>query len=388
MTASGQSILVVGGGIGGMSSAIALAQRGFAVDLVEIDPEWGVSGAGITITGPTYRAFAELGLLDQLKKHGFESRGGTRICNGNGNVLMEVPVQALGPGFPPLGGIMRPVLHELLSRETRARGVNVQLGVTIDGWDDEAECVRVSFSDGRQQEYAVVIIADGAYSQNRGRVAPDAPEPHYTGQYCWRLVADRPQEIDRGYIYSADGIFAGLVPTSETQMYMWLLEPRAEKRRIEPGTEHVLLDELMTPFSGLLGQLRDGLGPQSIINVRPLDSVLVPGPWYSGRVILIGDAAHSTTPHLASGAGIAVEDAVVLATLFGEACSLEQKLARFMEIRWERCRDVVESSVAIGAMQQSVGASPQALGALVGAAGRRLDRDIWAEPVKSSAGSV
>ncbi len=377
--------LVVGGGIAGMSAAIALARAGCAVDLVEIDPDWRVYGAGITITGATYCAFAELGLLGELQGRGFGSRGGTRLCAADGAPIADIAAAPLRPGLPPIGGIMRPVLHEILSRTTRAAGVGVCLGVTVQGWSETAAGIEVTLSDGTVRDHAALIIADGAFSPGRAALFPDCPAPAYTGQYCWRLVAERPPEIDRAHIYTAPPIFAGLVPTSETAMYMWLLEPRAEKARIEAGSEPAALRRIMAPFGGLLGRLRGGLTANSIINVRPLEAVLVPRPWHRGRAILIGDAAHATTPHLASGAGIAVEDAVLLARLLAQADKVEDAFARFMDLRFERCRDVVESSVAIGALQQSGDATAAKLGALIDAAEHRLQIDIWTAPARIAA---
>jgi 2-polyprenyl-6-methoxyphenol hydroxylase-like FAD-dependent oxidoreductase len=369
--------LVVGGGIAGMAAAIALARRGCRVDLVEADPDWRVYGAGITITGATYCAFAELGMLEELQRCGFGSAGGTRICSADGSLLAEVPVAPLRFGVPPIGGIMRPALHEMLSRETRTSGVNVRLGVSINSWTNHRDHVSANFDDGRDNDYGAIIIADGAFSKNRFALLPDCPSPTYTGQYCWRLVAQRPPAIDRAHIYSAGVIFAGLVPTSADSMYMWLLEPRARADRVEPGNEPTILAAIMSPFGGILGQLRDNLDDRSSILVRPLDALMVPRPWYRGRVLLIGDAAHATTPHLASGAGIAVEDALVIARLLTSGGTVDEAFAQFMKERWARCRDVVESSVAIGALQQSGNATPATLGALIGAAEKRLQVDIW-----------
>jgi len=374
---STRPFLVVGGGIAGMSAAIALARRGSTVDLVEVDPEWRVYGAGITITGATYCAFDELGMLDELRRHSFGSVGGTRICSADGTVLADVAIAPLRTGIPPIGGIMRPALHELLSRETRAAGVAVRLGVSVDGWAEQGDHVTATFTDGRTGDYAAIIIADGAFSQSRFVLFPDCPEPRYTGQYCWRLVADRPPEVDRAHIFSAGRIFAGLVPISDDSMYLWLLEPRARENRVEPGAEADRLAEIMEPFTGVLGQVRDRIDAQSTILVRPLDALLVPRPWYRGRIILIGDAAHATTPHLASGAGIAVEDAVLLARLLTDGATTENAFERFMEERWDRCRDVVESSIAIGALQQGGQATPANLGALIRAAEGRIQVDIW-----------
>ena len=377
-------ILVVGGGIAGMAVGISLAQQGFAVDLVELDPQWRVYGAGITITGPTYRAFAALGLLDELQEHGFGAAGGTRICDARGTILNALPTEPIGPGMPPIGGIMRPRLHELLSKRTRDSGVHVRLGVTQAGWADEGTRVRVSLTDGTEGTYSAVVVADGALSRTRHALFPAAPEARYTGQYCWRLSAARPPEIDRGYIFMSGKVFAGLIPTSASGMYLWLLEIRAEKARVDSSELHRQLAGIMAPFGGVLGELREGLHADSNIVCRPLTALLMPRPWYRGRIILIGDAAHSTTPHLASGAGIAVEDAIVLGTLLAAGGEVSEVFAAFMDLRWERCRDVVETSVAIGALQQS-GASPAEFGRVVGAAEHRLRADIWSGAIPPAA---
>lgn len=377
-------ILIVGGGIAGMSTAIMLARGGIQVELIESDAQWKVYGAGITITGPTYRAFDALGLLDELHSQGFGARGGTRICTATGDLISEVAGIPLREGLPPIGGIMRPKLHEILSRCTLSSGVAVRLGLTYREFKETAEGVQVTFTDGSQRRFRAVIVADGAFSKTRHVLFPDAPKPHYTGQYCWRLVAERHREIDRAYIYMGGAVYAGLVPTSETSMYLWLLETRPEKFRVEAEDQYLALAALMKPFDGLLGKLRDELSSDSVINCRPLDAILLPRPWYRGRILLIGDAAHSTTPHLASGAGIAVEDALMLSHLLSrQSTTIEQAFSQFMDRRWARCKDVVESSVEIGALQQS-GASPAKYGALIGAAESRLRVDIWDSASASS----
>ena len=359
-----RQMLIVGGGIGGMSLAIRMRELGWRVDLVEIDPEWRVYGAGISITGPTFRAFKRLGLLDELTARGFPSDHGVRICNPAGQVMIEVPTPIIEPGLPAQGGIMRPVLHAILSARTRAVGTNVRLGVTMSSWQDDGKRVTVTTTDGDTRSYDLVVVAEGVFSQTRGRLFPQAPAPKYTGQYCWRLVAERLPEIDRCYFYMAGPITAGLMPTSATQMYMFLLQPEPVKLRIDETTQWQRLQQLMAPFGGVLGELRAGLSADSIINCRPLDAVLLPRPWHRGRIALIGDAAHATTPHLASGAGIAVEDSLVLSEILAAEADIGRALDRFEERRWERCRMVVENSIAIGQLEQQHG-SPEKLKALM-----------------------
>src|SRR6185436_17433339 len=105
-----EKALVIGGGIGGMCAAIELRKRGVAVDLVEIDAQWRVYGAGITISGPTLRAFKAIGVVDAIMAQGY-CADGLDLCLGNGQQIGHIPsTRIAGPDIPGAGGIMRPVL--------------------------------------------------------------------------------------------------------------------------------------------------------------------------------------------------------------------------------------------------------------------------------------
>jgi 2-polyprenyl-6-methoxyphenol hydroxylase-like FAD-dependent oxidoreductase len=369
------NLLVVGGGIAGMSLAIRMRERGWGVDLIEIDPDWRVYGAGISITGPTYRAFKRLGLVEELKRQGYPCDFGVRICTPTGQVVAEVPTLPLEPGLPTQGGIMRPVLHSILSARTRAVGTDIRLGVAMTAWSDSGGEVAAVTSDGQRRSYSLVVVADGALSKTREQLFPGAPRPRYTGQYCWRLSADRAASIDRCHFYMAGPITAGLMPTSASQMYMFLLQPEPNQGRIAQDQQWRRLRDIMAPFAGVLGGLREGLDENSPVNVRPLHAILLPRPWHRGRVAMIGDAVHATTPHLASGAGIAVEDALVLSEILEAETDIERALDRFEARRWERCRMVVENSVEIGQMELTH-ASPDKLKALMAESETALRTEI------------
>jgi len=350
---SKRKLLIVGGGFAGMSLAIRMRELRWEVDLVELDREWRVYGAGISITAPTYRASKRLGIVEELISRGFGSHQGVRICTPSGQIVAEIPAQPIEPGLPTGGGIMRPVLHEILSGRTRASGTNVRLGVSLTGYSEHDDKIRVETSDGLIADYTLVVAADGVFSKVRDLVFPAAPQPKYTGQYCWRLAAERPPEISGVHFYIAGSITAGVMPTSAKEMYMFLLQAEPQKVRLDEAVQWQRLRQLMAPFSGLLGTLRDALSANSSIICRPLEAILLPRPWHRGRVLLIGDAVHATTPHLASGAGIAIEDALVLSEELAREADLEFALTRFEERRWERCRLVVENSVRIGHMEQT-----------------------------------
>jgi 2-polyprenyl-6-methoxyphenol hydroxylase-like FAD-dependent oxidoreductase len=153
-------------------------------------------------------------------------------------------------------------------------------------------------------------------------------------------------------------IKAGINPVSREEMYLFFLDKRAQPDHIEPEHWPAILREELAEFSGPVAEIRDSITPQSRIIYRPLFALLLARPWHRGRVILIGDAAHSTTPHLASGAGIAVEDALVLVEELERGGDVEASFARFTERRFERCRVVVENSVRLGDIERT-GGSPE-----------------------------
>lgn len=344
-------VLVVGGGIGGMSCAIALRRIGVAVELIDLDPDWKVSGAGITITGPTLRAFHQLGVFDQIASEAYTGEG-IQVCNVQGSPLRQLDTP-MPPGSPTpgSGGVMRPVLHKILSKETLTLGTLVRLGITVDALNQDADGVSVTFSDGSDGRYHLVIGADGVYSKVRTMIFPDAPKPEYTGQSAWRLTIPRPASVERRTYFLGGPVKIGFTPVSKDKMYMFLLERTPQVYRKQEEL-HVRLGELMEGYGGPLAELRAGLNPDSEIVFRPLEAFFLPAPWYAGRVLLVGDAAHPTTPQLASGAGIAVEDGLVLAEELLTADSIPEAMQRFMVRRETRCRLVVENSIEIGRLEQ------------------------------------
>ena len=254
---------------------------------------------------------------------------------------------------------MRPELHRILSQRVLASGATVRLGLTVSALAQGTNKVSVLFSDGSGALYDFVIGADGVFSSIRALIFPDADKPAYTGQTVWRLHAPRPPEVTRRHFFLGGPYKVGLCPVSDTHLYMFLLENGPKQPALPDEQLHLRLHELMQGYGGVLADLRAGLSPASAIIVRPLEAFLLPAPWYDRRVLLIGDAAHPTTPQLASGAGIAVEDALVLSDELAKADGeVPAAFAAFMARRWERCRLVVENSIEIGRREQA-GRPPQ-----------------------------
>jgi 2-polyprenyl-6-methoxyphenol hydroxylase-like FAD-dependent oxidoreductase len=353
-------VLIVGGGIAGMALAIVLQRAGIAADIAEIDKDWRVYGAGITITGPTLRALDRLGLLDAVVREGY-CYDSTRICDAAGNVIMasRVSGRPLGLRIPNGGGILRPVLHQILSETTRASGASVRLGVGVAAIEQSDDAVAVGFTDGMKAAYDLVVGADGIHSRTRAMLFPDAPGPAFIGQGCWRAVVPRPAAIDCAHVYVGGPVKAGITPVSQDEMYLFLLQHVPDNPRMPEERWTALLGEQLRGFGGPLGAVRESLGASARINYRPLEKLLLPPPWHRGRVVLIGDAAHATTPHLASGAGLAVEDALVLGECLTSSTAIEDALRRFVARRYERCRMVVENSVRLGELEMQRAPAPE-----------------------------
>ena len=355
-----QRVLIVGGGFSGMAAAIALRRHNHGVDLVEIDPQWRSYGAGISLSGPTLRAFATLGVIGEIARQGF-CGDDCDVCAADGRLLMRIPTPRIaGPDVAGSGGIMRPVLARIMAEATRASGARVRLGCTFTRLDAGAGAADVAFDDGSTQRYDLVIGADGLNSSVRAAILPDAPRPKYTGQGVWRAVVPRPPEVVRAAMYMGRRHKAGVNPVSQQEMYLFLTEDRA-------SNEYVPQDQLLPQLAALLSEftapviagLRAGLSNNSRIVYRPLEGLLVPRPWNRGRVLLIGDAVHATTPHLASGAGLGIEDGLVLAEELAAATGLPEALERFQHRRWERCRLVVENSLRLGDIERTGGSQQE-----------------------------
>src|SRR5688572_463738 len=166
-----RSILIVGGGIGGLTAAIALRARGHQVTVIERDPDWSVYGVGIIQQGNVLRAMKQLGLLDAYLSSavGFDF---VAVHAPDGTLVAKVPSPRLVEGCPANVGIGRRALHKVLGDRAIEAGAEVRLGITADAFDDDGLAVSVRFSDGAIERFDIVIGADGVHSQTRRQLLP------------------------------------------------------------------------------------------------------------------------------------------------------------------------------------------------------------------------
>jgi 2-polyprenyl-6-methoxyphenol hydroxylase-like FAD-dependent oxidoreductase len=346
-------ILIVGGGIGGLTSAIALRRNGFEVEVIERDPQWTVYGVGIIQQSNVVRAVAELGILDDYLDAGF-GFDHVEVYLPTGQQVARIPSPKLAEGYPANVGIGRPALHKVLGDRAKAAGAVIRLGVTATSLDDDGQAVNVAFSDGSHDRYDLVIGADGLYSATRAAIFPDAPTPEPTGQSVWRYNFDRPADMVSLRAYEGrTGI--GLVPLSAERMYMYVTTPEAVGTWFPREGLAQAMRERLAQAPPAIAQLATQIQNDDEVVYKPLECLFVDGDWHKGRIVLIGDAVHATTPHLGQGAGMAIEDSLVLAEELSRAPTPQAAFAAFQHRRQDRCRYIVERSRAIGDAQMGKG---------------------------------
>lgn len=342
-------VLVVGGGIGGLALSIGLRKARIDVDVVEIRQQWAIYHVGIIAQSNLVRAMVALSIADDCVAVGF-SYSGVRFCDASGRVLSETPgVKLAGPNYPAYLGLTRPALHNVLFAESKKVGAIVRLGVTVAELAQSDSKAAVKFTDGKWNEYDLIVGADGVHSQIRTTIFDEQLKPRFTGEGVWRYNVSRPPDVDYGSIYnSPEGPKAGLIPLTRDAAYIFRIGPEPGNPRFPKDQLAKIMRERLELFGGTIGQLAHEITNPDLVVYRPLESVFVPSPWHRGRVVLIGDAAHAITPHLGQGAAQAVEDAVVLADELQKNAPLKEALGSFERRRFERCKLILEASLTIG----------------------------------------
>jgi len=345
-------ILVVGAGIGGLGAAIALRERGFAVDVVEIKPELSVYGVGINQPANSLRALRAMGVLDEIIAAGCQYDHSDFFA-ADGELIVHVP-SIMGGDVPANTALSRLNLHKILISRAEQHGVKISYGTTVEQFTDTGRAVDVRFTDGRQESYDLVAAFDGIRSATRRTVFGPEHDAVYSGFGVFRVTLPRPDYVDGVRVYQALGVKAGYIPLSATTMYMFVVTPDPKGVSHRPEEFVPILRQRMAPFGALPGEVRDALKPADDIVYSPISDVLLPLPWFSGRVGILGDAAHACAPHLTQGAGMALEDGLVLADCLDAGGALDERLRAFEQRRFPRARLVQDVSRGILQAEMSI----------------------------------
>ena len=338
-----KKVLIVGGGIGGLSLGIALRRAGIDAEIVELQKEYNVYGVGIIQQANALRALDAIGVADETMRRG-SPYGKVKMCAPTGFSFAEIGNPPMGH-FPIHNGISRKILHDILYDAAVENGVTFRMGTTDSEIENEATHVNVKFTDNTEGSYELVVGADGVNSKVRSLVF-DEYTPQYIGSSVWRYPFKRHPNLDTGYMFFGKKTKLGLIPMTADTMYMFVVSAEGEDNPIIPQDELVsrlkgYVSDFPAPMvQDILEQITDA----DKVNYRPLETLMMSAPWYKNRVVMIGDAAHATIPQLGSGAALAIEDAVVLAELLKSDDNIEIILENYMKRRYERCKTIVEVS--------------------------------------------
>lgn len=343
-------VLIVGAGIAGCSAAIALADKGFCVTLVEKQAEWRFQSSGIFIYSNGLEALRRVGVLPRILEAGFGIGDGRNVyLDHHGAPIVDVFYPASSGGSVPILGIRRAEMHRILAGRLGALGVDIRLATTIaamhaPGGGDHAE---VTLSDGSAQRFDLVVGADGIRSQVRDAVSGPLT-PRYTGFGVWRSVHDRPRALDAKIMMMGIGKRLGIMPISEDKLYIFGTVSEPADRWYPKESWPAQMRARFAEFGGPARQFLDQLGADSEVLYTAVEEVQAPLPWHAGRVLLIGDAAHASTPFMGQGGAMAVEDAVVLAEMLAADGIGEATLQAFGKRRYPMCRFVQDASRKVG----------------------------------------
>lgn len=352
LNASGKTRLptigIAGAGIGGLALAIALRRKGYAPVVFERRQRGQVGEEGIFLTlAPNgLNALRGLGLAEVVGAKGVVTTG-IALHNEHGRQIGLVDYAAHARAFgAPSVTIRRGALSETLLDAALAEGIEVHFGAAIDEVSESSDGVTVS-AGGARQQVDLLAAADGLRSAVRRLVLPHLPKPVFNGLIGSGGIIDVPSVAPTGgrmLMTFGPRAFFGYIKHGDGPVYWFDSYPSAEEtiRVGDPAT-----------FARFLRELHRGdpLANSAILAAVPGVSSAYPDydipslkDWFTGRVVLMGDAAHAVTPHSGQGASMALEDALVLAACIEAEASPLAAFRRFESLRRER----VEAAVALG----------------------------------------
>lgn len=337
---------IIGGGIAGLTTALALERSGMRATVYEAAPELRPVGAGLGLAANAVKAFDVLGL-----KHGLVQCGrrlhGLAILDEHGRTITAT--QGFRNPAMEQFAVHRADLQALLLKELAHTPVH--LGKRVRSVAQDGSQVIVHFADGSVHHTEHLIIADGIHSASRASILPDV-KPRYAGYTCWRGVVHAPDLRVGGATeaWGRKGRF-GIVPLTGDRLYWFATVKSAEGNeryrtyRVRDLVAHFA--NYPGPINGILSRTTDDqLVWSDIHDLVPLARTAF------GRVVLVGDAAHATTPNLGQGACQAIEDAVLLAQVLRGDRDVVKAFGQFHQLRRGRTKWVTETSWRLGRVAQ------------------------------------
>lgn len=335
--------IIIGGGIGGITAAIALKRTGLDVTVYERAEELREVGSGLPLWTNALRALHVLGLTDELEKSGEQVRS-VRITTWNGDILTDT---SNDKQLKKLGTITI-VVHraELLALLLKTLGEeNVHLGMNCVGFTQNADGVTANFANGQKVQGDVLIGADGIHSITRTQLF-GIIKPKYVGYTCWRGLAHTTRSGLETWAWGR-GCQFGITPMSQGRAYWFIQKYAPEGAEDNSGKRKNGLLELFHDWHDPIPAVIEATAETDILrnDIYELQHL---HHWSQGRVTLLGDAAHAMTPNLGQGACQAIEDAVVLADSFKGTTNVTTALQNYEKRRIARTNRTTRLAHFIG----------------------------------------
>ena len=354
-----KQVLIAGGGIGGLAAALACARQGLSVQLLERAAQLSEVGAGIQIGPNVTRILQAWGLQDALARvAAFPQRLQARDAQ-TGQVLGTLPLgeRAQARYGAPYATIHRADLHALLWDAAHAAGVQIALGQTIAGWSESTEGVVAQSASGQSWQADALVGADGVWSTVRQQLLADAPA-RFTGHLAFRALvsqADLPLALrsDEVTVWMGPRLHVVHYPVQAGRALNVVAIVHGEKPANPHGWDHAGHADTLMQAMGHVGadlhQRLEAIPAWRLWALHDRAPVSAASQMAQGRVALLGDAAHPMRPYLAQGAGMAIEDAQVLAQSLAQgAGSVAQRLRTYAEQRWARNAQVQARAIRNG----------------------------------------
>jgi 2-polyprenyl-6-methoxyphenol hydroxylase-like FAD-dependent oxidoreductase len=347
-------VLIVGGGVGGLTAATAFAQRGVEVLLIERRPTFEVPGVGLGQPANALRIYDALGLLPEILASGF-SYDRMWIFDHQRALIVEHKFLLGDERVPAFCALSRLRLHEILLAAAQHAGAEVRTGLTVDKIVDEKDQVTVAFSDGSSASFDLIVGFDGIRSTTRHYLVGTAFAPRPSGYGGWRVQVPRHADVRGMEFLQGVGSKTGAMPLADELMYVFHIRPEAPDAILRREDYVDLFRQRLAGYGSYVAEIAAALNEKSDIVYSPIEPLLLPWPWFHGRVVLGGDAAHTFPPHLTQGAAMAVEDGYMLAReVLADDLPLQARLIRYSEKRYARCAFVYTFSYQWMLDEQSV----------------------------------
>jgi 2-polyprenyl-6-methoxyphenol hydroxylase-like FAD-dependent oxidoreductase len=347
-------VLVTGGGVGGLVAATSFARRGVEVLLIERRPTFEVPGVGLGQPANALRVYDALGLLPDILASGF-AYDRMAIFDHNRELIVEHKFLLGDDKVPAFCALSRLRLHEILLAAAKRAGVTMRTGVMVGEFYHAKDRVAVTFSDGTDDSFDLVAGFDGIRSTTRLQLFGTAFAPRPSGYGGWRVQVPRCDDVRCMEFLQGLGSKTGAMPLADDLMYIFHIRSETPDAVFRSEDLADLFRQRLAGYGSYVAEIAAALDHRSDIVYSPIEPLLVPWPWFRGRVVLGGDAAHSFPPHLTQGAAMAAEDGYVLAReVLADDAPLETRLMRYSQTRYARCAFVFAFSYQWMLDEQSV----------------------------------